>query len=80
MSNGERREFSFLDILNVASFLIAIENLDMNLTQNDKAELQRDLTAKSETILKEVHEHLEMQDTKINEILSILKELKKYDS
>ena len=77
MSNGEKREFSFLDIFNVISFLIAIENLNMNLTQNDKAELQRDLTNKSETILKEIHKHLETQDTKINEILSILKELQK---
>ena len=77
MGNSERREFSFLDILNIASFLISIENLNANLTQNDKADLQKDLTNKAEGILKEIHGHLETQDIKINEILSMLKELKK---
>ena len=76
MDNGAKREFSFLDILNVISFLIAIENLNANLTQNDKADLQKDLTDKAEGILKEIHAHLERQDIKINNILSVLKELK----
>ena len=76
MDSSARREFSFLDILNVISFLIAIENLNANLTQNDKADLQKDLTDKAEGILKEIHAHLEKQDIKINNILSVLKELK----
>ena len=76
MDSSARREFSFLDILNVISFLIAIENLNANLTQNDKADLQKDLTDKAESILKEIHAHLERQDIKINNILSVLKELK----
>lgn len=76
MDSSAKREFSFLDILNVISFLIAIENLNANLTQNDKADLQKDLTDKAEGILKEIHAHLERQDIKINNILSVLKELK----
>lgn len=74
--NNFTQEFSFLDLMNVASFLLALENLNANLTQNDKAELQHDLANKAEAILKEIHLHLERQDLKINSILQKLEELK----
>lgn len=76
MEGSWRKEFSFLDLLNVASFLLAIENLNANLTQNDKADLQKDLTDKAEKILKEIHSHLEKQDSKIDTVLKFLEDLK----
>ena len=38
LNNG--RQLEFLDALNIASFCIGLMNLDQNLTQNDKQELE----------------------------------------
>ena len=62
-------QLSFIDLLSVASFVIAVENLEENMTQSDKQDLQKDLSDKADLLLKEIHEHLERQDQKIDEIL-----------
>lgn len=72
LGSGDSGEMTMLDILAILSFVIALENLDMNLTQTDKAELQEDLQEKFRLILVETHRHLEEQDHKIDEILKIL--------
>ena len=68
------KQLTFLDILNIASFLIGIENLEMNLDQNDKQDLQKNLSEATDKLLAEVHAHLEAQDKKIDEILRRLEE------
>lgn len=68
------KQLTFLDILNIASFLIGIENLEMNLDQNDKQDLQKNLSEATDKLLAEVHAHLEAQDKKIDEILKRLEE------
>ena len=77
IGNGTQRELSFIDLLSVLSFFIGLENLDANLDQNDKAEIQRDYSHKMDTLLKEIHTHLELQDDKMNTILQYLEELKR---
>ena len=67
---SESKQLDFLDLLNVLSFLIAIENLRENLTQGDKQDLQQELSESTERLLAEVHAHLEAQDAKIDEILN----------
>lgn len=62
-------QLSFLDIINIASFLISLENLEENMTQSDKQDLQKELSDKADLLLKEIHKHLEQQDKKIDEIL-----------
>ena len=62
-------QLSFIDIISIASFLVSIENLEENLTQSDKQDLQKDLSDKADQLLKEIHSHLEQQDKKIDEIL-----------
>ena len=62
-------QLSFVDLLSVASFLISLENLEENLTQSDKQDLQKELSDKAEQLLQEIHKHLEQQDMKIDEIL-----------
>ena len=62
-------QLSFLDLLTIASFVISLENLEENMTQSDKQDLQKDLSDKADLLLKEIHEHLEQQDKKIDEIL-----------
>ena len=70
--NSENRQLTWLDLLNVLSFLIGLENLEANLTQSDKQDLQHDLTVTAERLLNEIHAHLEKQDAKIDEIMAHL--------
>ena len=52
-------QLSFLDLLTIASFAISLENLEENMNQSDKQDLQHDLADKADMLLKEIHEHLE---------------------
>lgn len=70
--NSENRQLTWLDLLNVLSFLIGLENLEANLTQSDKQDLQHDMTVTAERLLTEIHAHLEKQDAKIDEIMAHL--------
>ena len=54
------------------SFVIALMNLDENMTQGDKQDLQRDLSNKADKLLMEIHSHLESQDEKLDFILKEL--------
>ena len=67
-------ELNFLDIITLLSFVISLENLESNMTQNDKQDLQRDLSEKADWILNEIHSHLEAQDKKIDLIMEKLNE------
>lgn len=73
MLNNNNNQFEFLDILNIMSFYIGLLNLNQNLTQNDKQDLQKQLDEKINLLLKEIHTHLEQQDEKINNILEMMK-------
>ena len=64
----------FLDIITLLGFIISVENLNENLSQNDKFDLQNDLSEKADKILTEIHSHLEAQDEKINKIWEKLNE------
>ena len=64
--------FTFLDIISIASFIVGLENLNENLTQGDKQDLQDDLSKNMDRVLNEIHAHLEEQDNKIDKILEAL--------
>lgn len=66
------RQYDFIDILSILSFLISLQNLDENLSQSDKADLQGDLAEKADMLLSEIHAHLEKQDRYLQEIKEIL--------
>ena len=72
LGSGFGGEFTFLDLLSVASFLVGVQNLDTNLTQSDKQDLQNDFSAKADLLLKEIHGHLEQQDRMIKRIMEVL--------
>lgn len=63
----------FIDALSVASFLIGLQNLELNITQEDFQQMMSSIDKKTETLLTEIHGHLEQQDEKIDEILRRLK-------
>ena len=68
--NINRNQLSFLDLINVASFCIGLMNLDENLTQGDKQDLMQRFNDQTEIVLKEIHQHLQEQDQKIDLILA----------
>lgn len=70
--SGPNGELTMLDVLAIVSFLISIINLDENLSQSDKADLQRSLQEEMQKALGELHSHLTTQDEKINKILELL--------
>ena len=67
------KELDFIDILSIASFVIGLQNLELNITQNDLADQTKDIDAKADArvnrLLNEIHEHLQKQDTKLSMIL-----------
>lgn len=68
----ENDKQNFFDVLNLMSFVIGLMNLNENLTQGDKQDIMKNLSEKSDTILKEIHAHLEKQDEKIDKIIETL--------
>lgn len=74
-NNNFSTQLQFLDYLNIASFCIGLMNLDQNLTQNDKQELEEELNKKIQLLLNEVHQHLQNQDEKLDLILKKLEEI-----
>lgn len=77
MNNNYNNQLGFVDILSIMSFVIGLMNLDENLIQNDKQELQQDLSNQAHLLLNEIHSHLQNQDDKIDKILEILGEREK---
>lgn len=76
---NNNQQFEFLDFLNIASFCIGLMNLNSNLTQNDKQELEEQINRSVQSLLKEVHAHLQTQDVKLDLIMKKL-EVGDYDS
>lgn len=72
LGSSNNGQFTFLDILGILSFCISLMNLDENLSQGDKQDLQNDLSEKMKIILNEVHDHLQRQDNKLDKILEEL--------
>lgn len=66
MSNND----SFLDALNVASFLIGVINYNENLTQTDKQELMQAFDQKTGALLQGIQTHLKEQDEIIRQMSS----------
>ena len=63
---------NFLNLINIADFVLGVMNLQENLTQSDKQDIVDKLGKESDVMLNKIHEHLEQQDKKIDRILEIL--------
>lgn len=64
-NNGQ---LDFLDLISIMSFCIAIMNLDENISQGDLAD-------SADTLLNEIHGHLQEQDIKLDHIIKRLEEI-----
>ena len=47
LGSGDNGEITFLDLLTIAGFLVGIENLNLNATQNDVQAVAQTLAEKS---------------------------------
>ena len=75
--NNSQKQFDYLDILNIMSFVIGLKNLEENMGQSDKQELIQDLGDKADLLLREIHGHLQEQDKKIDLILDKIEKLER---
>ena len=66
LGSGNNGELTFLDAITIVSFLIGLENLEMNISQTDlqeeTARLDKRVDEKVQFALSEIHGHLEEQD------------------
>ena len=67
--NGEQRQFDVLDILNVLSFMLGIENLQENRTQSAHNDVQAANQQQAEYLLEEINKRFEEQNKILGEIL-----------
>lgn len=64
--NGSNGQMSFMDVISLVSFIIGLANYNENV---DQGQLQETVSK----AVKDIHNHLQIQDQKIEEILSLLK-------
>ena len=76
--SNEDGSFSFLDMLTIISFIVGLQNLDLNITQENldeqTADLKREVDAEVQKVLSRLNDHLILQDKKIDYILDLIKE------
>ena len=66
---------NFIDALSIASFLISLQNLDLNLAQEDLDNQTQELDKSLRKVVDDIHNHLAVQDVKLNTILDRLEVL-----
>ena len=76
MGSGDNGALTFVDLIGILSFLIGLQNLELNIGQNDLVEQTQDIDARAEAhvnkALAAIHAHLEAQDAKLDRILEAI--------
>ena len=75
MNFKDSSQLDILDVLSVLSFLIGVENLEYNISQDDMQKATERLDTALREEVRQIHEHLNEQDLKLNYITSMLKEI-----
>lgn len=61
--------YNYIDYVNLLDLAISLQNLRSNTSQEDRQKLEEHFNNKLNTLLKEIHNHLQKQDEKIDLIL-----------
>lgn len=69
IGSGDNGELTFLDAVAVVSFLVGLQNLEINITQEDMQNTEHRLYKALKGEIEDVHRHLELQDAKIDKLL-----------
>ena len=77
ISTETNNELSFIDLLSIISFLVGLQNLELNVSASDINEQTQDLNKSLKRVVDDIHNHLSVQDAKLNIILNKLED--KYD-
>ena len=72
MGSGKNGEWTFLDLVTLISFVIGLENLELNVSQDDLQKESERLDKSMRENVEEIHRHLEVQDRKLNQIMELL--------
>lgn len=75
MWNDEQRQLSFIDILSILSFVVAIQNLEENRQQSAHNDVQAANEKHERHLLQEIKKMFEEQNKMLNEILDLLRNL-----
>lgn len=62
---NQNEQLSFIDLLSILSFCIGVMNLGLNVSAED-------IDNQTQTLLNEMHSHLELQDSKLDNIIQRL--------
>ena len=77
MYKNNNSEWSFLDLITIIGFCVGLQNLELNITQNDLEEqtgaINKEVDDKVREALADIHEHLRIQDEKLDRIIEVLK-------
>ena len=77
MYKNNNSEWSFLDLITIIGFCVGLQNLELNITQNDLEEqtsaIDKKVDDKVQEALADIHEHLRIQDEKLDRIIEVLK-------
>ena len=63
-----------LDSIAVISFLVGLQNLELNITEQDITNQTQGLDRRLKLVVDDIHKHLQEQDAKIDLILERLNE------
>ena len=69
-------EITLLDLISIISFCVSLQNLELNLDEQDLNRQTQDLDKSLKAVVDDIHNHLSVQDAKLNLILNKLEELK----
>ena len=76
MGSGENGNLTFIDLISLISFVIGLQNLELNIDQNDLQRQTQEINGTADKLVKdaleEIHRHLQEQDAKIERIISKL--------
>ena len=70
--SGDNGQFTFLDILNIISFWVGLQNLELNIGQQDLDNQTQELDRRLKAVVDDIHKHLQEQDVQIQEIIEVL--------
>lgn len=70
--SGDNGQFTFLDILNIISFWVGLQNLELNIGQQDLDNQTQELDRRLKAVVDDIHKHLQEQDVQIKEIIEVL--------
>lgn len=74
MAIKDSENLDFLDMISLLSFIIGVQNLGLNITQNDLQSSESKLNKALQKEVAEIHAHLENQDALLQDIKLELQE------